>query len=226
MRRSLLLTIAALGAVVSLTGAGLFAALTDSATTGSNAVESAPLAASADIQVGAVTLFDHDGVALTCESFSEDLSTGFFDLTGFGVDAVSNPEYLCIRNVGSRTVSVSAFTDSLTDIDIACTGDEALYDTEAGSCGGDGPGELSDLVLAGYYTVDCATNNGPGQLISLKENQTNPYAVDVALAPGAIACLRVDVSYEWRTTIATPEAVQKAQSDKVTWRYRFDATVV
>jgi hypothetical protein len=62
MRRSVLLTVAALGGLVSLIGgAGLFSALTDTARTGTNSAESAALAGSADIQLAAGTFSIPDG---------------------------------------------------------------------------------------------------------------------------------------------------------------------
>ena len=52
MRRSALITLAALGGLICLIGGtGLFAALTDSARSGTNSLESGALAGSADIQL-------------------------------------------------------------------------------------------------------------------------------------------------------------------------------
>ena len=79
MRRPFLLTVTALGLVVCLVGStGLFAALTDTAATGTNQVTTPGLASSADIQLA----FDEGTPGSpTCGAFSDDLATGLFDFT-------------------------------------------------------------------------------------------------------------------------------------------------
>src|SRR5687768_8455147 len=99
MRRSVLLTLAALGGLVSLLGgAGLFSALTDTARTGTNSAESAALAGSADIQLAAGSF---NAGAIDCGTFSEDLASGFFELTDLTPGFISQGRNFCIRNVGS-----------------------------------------------------------------------------------------------------------------------------
>jgi hypothetical protein len=118
MRRSALVTVSVLGGLVCLLGGTvLFSALQDTARTGTNSVESATLAASADIQLARGT-FGAGGI--TCGTFSEDLTTGLFTATGVSPGyQTSIDEFFCIKNVGSQQVTLSALADELTDLDFA-----------------------------------------------------------------------------------------------------------
>ena len=128
MRRSVLLTVAALGGLVSLIGGvGLFSALNDTARTGTNSAESAALGGSADIQLAAATAVVGPVSPITCDPvFSENLASGFFSLSNVGPGSQSARVFFCIRNVGSQSVMLTALVDELVDVEIACTGDEAL----------------------------------------------------------------------------------------------------
>lgn len=215
MRRSVLVTAAVLGGIVcAIGGTGLFAALTDTATSGTNSAESGAMAASADIQVAKATM---DGVNISCGTFSENLATGFFTVTGASPGFSTQLELHCIKNVGSQQVSLSALVDELTDVDIACTGDEELHgDT---SCGSDGAGELSGVLRVIYNQLDCAPLSGNGSPSILKDNATTPHALGT-IAPGATRCFAVNLVYPNSTDSAT---AQKAQSDRVTWRFKWVA---
>lgn len=223
-RRPLLITMAVLGTLISLLGGtGLFAALTDTARTGTNSVSSDDLAASADIQL-ATAAVDGTSGAITCGTsadgaFAEDLTTGLFTAADFGPNDGTVETLLCIQNVGSQTVSLSGLVDQLTDLDTACTGDEEVHgDT---SCGGNLAGELSGNLTVFYATFDCS--NASAALsrsgTSLLGNATTAAALG-ALAPGVIGCYGVSVYYPTDTDAV---AVQIAQSDTVTWRFKFVA---
>lgn len=215
------MTVAALGALVSVIGGtGLFAALQDSARSGTNSAESAQLAGSADIQVALAT--EGPMLDLQCGTFSEDLATPFFTLTNATQGSATGVASYCIKNVGSQQVTLSALSDALTDADFACTGDEELHgDTTCGPVGGvDGAGELSSVLLVSYNQVDCANvNSGTGSSMLLKDNAVMPSALGT-IAPGATRCFNTFVAYQGGHPSAT---VQKAQSDRVTWRYRWVA---
>lgn len=215
MRRSALSTVAVLGSLVCLIGGTvLFAALQDTARTGTNSVDSAALAASADIQLARATF---NAGTIDCGTFSEDLSTGLFTVTGVSPGYSSQSEFVCIKNVGSQQVTLSALSDELIDVDFACTGDEALHgDT---TCGGDQAGELSGVLRVGYETVACATASGSGASVVLKDNATTPYALGT-LASAATGCYSMRILYPSSTTNT---AVQTAQSDRATWRFKFTA---
>jgi hypothetical protein len=216
-KRSVLVTAAVLGGLVCLIGGtGLFAALQDSARSGQNSAESDAMAASADIQVSTATPGPTAADGVACGTFSEDLTSPLHTVTGVTPNFVDNAWY-CVKNVGSQQVTLSALSDELTDVDYACTGDEALHgDNTCGPVSG-GSGELSSVLRVTYLQLDCATANGPGSSQSL--NATVPVALGT-IAAGETRCFRADVEYP----LGTPSVeVQRAQSDRATWRFRWVA---
>jgi hypothetical protein len=218
MRRPVLVTLVVLGSLISLIGStGLFAALTDTARTGTNSVDSAAEASSADIQLATATA---DTLTVTCgATFSENLTAGFFTVSDVA-PGYNNLALFCIRNVGTHPVSLFGTADELTDLDTACTGDEALYDTT--TCGGDLAGELSDVLMVEYRAFDCTYSAmfNPGLGSTLRANATTAINFDTELAVGATECYAAVIQYP-DTTAA--DAVQAAQSDTVTWRFEFTA---
>jgi hypothetical protein len=219
MRRPVLVTVAVLGVLVALIGStGLFAALTDTARTGTNQVDSAGLAASADIRLAPATRVSGFFGAFICGTYSENLASGFFTVTDAVPGYESGPTFFCIKNVGSQNVTLWASADELTDTDTACTGDEALAgDT---TCGGDLAGELSAVLSTTYIRWNCDGSTGSGPGVNLRSNGTTPAALPNNLAPAAEACIGVDINYP---DIHFAADVQKAQSDRTTWRFKFRA---
>jgi hypothetical protein len=220
-KRSVLVTFAVLGGLVCLIGGtGLFAALQDSARSGPNSAESDAMAASADIQVATATVGSPTTLGVACGTFSEDLTTPFHTVTGVTPNFVSNAQLYCIKNVGSQQVTLSALSDELNDVDYACTGDEALHgDT---TCGSGGAGELSSVLQVTYVQLDCATTNllGASLGVLLSGNATVGPAPLGTIAAGGTRCFRTTVEYPGGTPSAE---VQRAQSDRATWRYRWVA---
>ena len=219
MRRSALMTAVALGALVCLFGGSvLYSALQDTARTGTNSAESAALGASADIQLALGAYNTTAPADIDCGPFSENLTSGLFSATGISPGYLSDAELFCIKNVGSQQVTLSALADELTDVDFACTGDEAANgDT---TCGGDQAGELSSVLRVGYLGTPCQNSAGgsfPGPI--LKDHPTTAFPLGT-LAPGATACFMTLFSYPPATAVAD---VQKAQSDRATWRIKFSA---
>lgn len=227
MRRSVLLTLAALGALVSLIGgAGLFSALTDTARTGTNSAESGALAASADIQLATANVVPGPLGELghiQCGTFAENLTTGLFTVSGVGPGYSSDttPTYLCVRNVGSQSVALGFGADELVETDFACTGDEALNGDL--TCGGDQAGELGGVLQASLTKlVQCEQ----GVPLSEHGNQLSGLAAAPtslgSLNPGGTECFSASLRTPPITSVAAND-LQRAQSDRVTWRFRFDA---
>jgi hypothetical protein len=218
-KRSVLVTAAVLGGLVCLIGGtGLFAALQDSARSGPNSAESDGMAASADIQVATATPGPSSNVA--CGTFSEDLTTPLITVTGVTPGFDSDGTFYCIRNVGSQQVTLSALSDELTDVDYACTGDEALHgDT---TCGGGGAGELSSVLRVDYIDEECDAiyaNSTSVGIPVLSDNAVIPVAQGT-IAAGETRCFRVHVLYSGG---AQSDVVQRAQSDRATWRTKWVA---
>jgi len=215
MRRSALLTVAALGGVVCLLGGTvLFSALQDTARTGTNSIESATLATSADIQLATGS---RTGNTINCETFSDDLASGIITAIDYSPGS-SNMRFVCIKNVGSQPVTLSALVDELTDVDFACTGDESANgDT---TCGGDQLGELSGVLIVEFGTLNCGTAApvvSTGQQPTLKASETTPVGLGTLAADGTV-CVSIFHAYPAGTAAAD---VQKAQSDRATWRFKF-----
>jgi hypothetical protein len=219
MRRSVLLTVAALGVLVSLFGGTvLFSALQDTARTGTNSAESAALPGAApDIQLASATRTGTGPVV--CGAYSDNLSSGLVSTTGLAPGSSLSADYFCIKNAGSKAVTLTAQAEELTDVDFACTGDEAANgDT---TCGGDQLGELSSVLKIVYAPHDCQTGVfGSGNMSILKDSETTPTSLGDSLAAGATGCYSVEVWYPDTTAAA---AAQKAQSDRATWRFKFTA---
>lgn len=217
MRRPLALSLIVLGLVVTLIGGtGLFAPFTDTATTGPNSLTSGTRPKAADIQLAwpvpgptacASATYQEDST--TPGHTASDIQPGFFDV-----------QYFCLRNVGSAFVGINIMAIDVVDTDIACTGDEAAAgDT---SCGADGVGELSGVIWTDVTMYDCVTGQaqvttGTGSIATM-----NISYAGWALDPGETLCASVDVNYP----LGLPNTVEQqlqAQSDRVTWAYRFTA---
>jgi hypothetical protein len=203
-----------LGLLICLIGGtGLFASLTDSAHTGTNTINSSALPSSADLQLAAAT---HAAAPIVCDTFSDNLATGLFDLTD-SLPQFHYGAFLCIKNAGSQPVSLSGAVDQLTDVDTDCTGDEA--DSGDSTCGGDAVGELSGVFEVTFNEASCTTSEfvaayGPSLLSTL---DGTPTAMGT-LGAGETKCFTVDIGYGYGVSGAEK---QRAQSDKVTWRFVF-----
>jgi hypothetical protein len=220
-RRRVLLTIAGLGSVVALLGlTGLIAPFTDRATTGTNSIESGERAKEVDLQLA---LFD-PSMTPFCGPFTDDLATGLISASnvqpGDSTLGTTGPG-VCVKNAGASNASVAITALDVSDVDTACTGDEAAVDT---TCGNGGAGELSPHLVIGFHDAagflggECtAPPPIPGvasPLDVLAATSTQMFA----LAPGQVACLRS--SWAYQPTTASDAAV--AQTDQATWRFAFD----
>jgi hypothetical protein len=224
MNRRLLVSLMALGAVVTLIGAaGIFAVFTDRATTGNSSVTSGERASAADLQIAS-----SGGPPIECGTFADDLVTDLITVTdvqpaegGQGINA-----FICLRNAGSAHLTISAAAIDLVDVETDCTGDEAAAGD--GSCGiaepSTGVGELSSVLFAEIVQADCTTGAAiPGIGISILLSDLSGGAAigGLSLLPGEFRCVRLGILYP---TTTPDTAVQIAQTDKVTWRYAFDGT--
>jgi hypothetical protein len=218
MRRSILLTLSTLGVLISLLGGtGLFAALTDTADVGPNHLDTAPLAGSADLKVAEL----ENGQCLT---YQDNLVTEFILGANF-VPGDETSNQLCIKNVGSQTVSLAVTAVDLVDFDYDCTGDEQEYGDQ--TCGPNVPdpvGELSSVIDALFVTVDCGTGAPSGSPFgsNLHDLVGNPLFISVTgLGSNEVACFDIHLSEPDGQTGYPVADLQKAQSDSLTWTFRF-----
>jgi hypothetical protein len=208
-RRRVLLTIAALGSVVTLLGlVGLIAPFTDRATTGPNSIQSGERAREVDLKLATT---DPNGV---CGAFVDDLTTGVISVSSVQPSSADTGAGLCFRNAGASPASVSFTALDLSDVDTACTGDEATVDVL--SCGS-GVGELSPQLSVGFM-VDHQCDGQTliyEQRLPVLSTTSMPFGT---LAPGQVWCL----SPYWSYFPTTADAPTMAQTDEATWRFAID----
>lgn len=205
---------------------GVFAAISDTADTGTLSVESEDLAASIELKIA-----DHevssserctDPGAVPSASYVDDQTIDLLTL------ADANPgstltRYVCVKNEGAQPAVVSLDLLNTADVETGCTGDEA--DTDA-TCG-TGAGELADDVdvtvtqigPADTSTVGCnETAQTPAVTYDGVADSTASAALGGTIPGGAFACYQVVATYD----AATPAGeVTDNQTDQVTWQHRF-----
>lgn len=217
MRRSLLATITVLGALICLVGGtGLFAALTDTATTGTNTATSDDLPSSIDLKLATATF----SMGTTdCGSFVDNLATPMFTETDLKPNNVGQANF-CIRNDGAQNAAhLDVRSIELTDVDTSCTGDEA--ESGDATCGNGAAGELSDVLTVSFTQLDCGTGDevdGTAE-VGLDDIATTPLTL-FQVGAGTYICIHSQLSYR---DPADPAAAQVAQSDSTSWRFRFTA---
>jgi hypothetical protein len=226
-RHALRITIL-LGILITLVGGtGIFAVFTDRATTGTNSAETGSRQQAVDLKIETALL----DAPVTCDGDlnlqlfdQDDLTTGIFSVSGVqpgAYPADADVAYVCLLNAGSGTIDVEASAIDIVDTDTGCTGDEAAAGDA--TCGGDQLGELSGAIAAQMEQLDCATaGSTPIQSNSIANWASIPAQLPGSLAPGDIACLAF---YLWVPASTDETTLQIAQSDKVAWRFAFDATL-
>jgi predicted ribosomally synthesized peptide with SipW-like signal peptide len=219
-RHALRITIL-LGVLITLLGGtGIFAVFSDRATTGVNDVTSGELGHAAELRIANASPQSDPQVSgpFDCGTYTDDLATGLFSFTVQGGNG--DWQSACLRNAGTSSLDLSVTAIDLTDIDIACTGDEAAFgDT---TCGGDAAGELSPNLDIWFSAFECG---GGGALVEfggrLRLDALSTGSIALGnLAPGADRCFAISV-----TDVGRDTAAQIAQSDKAEWRFAFDGTV-
>jgi predicted ribosomally synthesized peptide with SipW-like signal peptide len=229
--RRLLRTLVALGILVTLvSGTGVFAIFTDQATTGPNSVISKAQPKAADLQIATATYSsDPLGPAVLCGPFTDNLLSGLINV----VDAVPSATALqdsifCLKNAGTAPLTVHWTVTDLADIETDCTGDEGAVDTTCGQSPGlTVPGELSAALAIRMGAMNCGSAVVQGDILAPFQNiiDAGPGGIGfngfATIDPGLSVCLFARVEYSADTAT---DLVQAAQTDQLTWRFRFDAT--
>lgn len=216
MQRQMLRLTLILGVMVTiLGGTGVFAVFTDQANGGSNTVNSGALARAADLHIAPGTLT----MGIACTQYADDTSTAQFTIQDFRTGTQPVRAYVCLRNVGSATLDLTATAANLLDVDVACTGDEAAAGDA--TCGNNGTGELAVVVGVTTRQVNCQTLAPTGGLTQgLDRWGSAPWSFGASsLVAGGIACIEFEIRHS-----GLEAASQLAQSDTVTWNFRFEGT--
>lgn len=219
MQRHMLRFTLVLGVLVTiLGGTGVFATFSDTASGGPNSVTSGARPSAADIKIATATAANG---ATTCGTFADNTVTSQFTVTDLQPTSVPTTSYVCLRNSGAATVTLTAGVANLRDADTSCTGDEEIAGDA--TCGGNQVGELSRAVLVTITEVSCSTGAVlAGQQIDLAELPAFPVRLGATgIAPSSTACVRLVVGYD---TEMTEDIIQIAQSDTATWNFLFEAT--
>ena len=218
MGRHSLRLVMVLGALVTLLGGtGVFATFSDRATGGENSAVSGARQSAADLQIAPATLVSGN---FSCGTYTENTTTPQIVASSLQPSAgLRGTGYVCLQNVGAAALNLTAQAISLTDIDTACTGDEAA--SGDATCGSNGAGELSPALIAHVDVLNCTG----GAAISGREDELSDLATTrmgvgtTSLAPTAVICLRLGIEYPLTTAEAI---VQVAQSDTATWNFLFE----
>jgi predicted ribosomally synthesized peptide with SipW-like signal peptide len=230
MERQTLRIVVVLGMLITLLGGtGVFASFTDRASAGTDSVTSGSRPKSADLRIEPAELNGgvvECGIAGAIPWQEDNTATAQFSLSDVQPGSQLGGSYVCLKNVGSASLTLTASALGLTDLDTDCTGDEAASgDTTCGldAIGMPQAGELSPLLTVLLDRVVCDSPTMP-----FANNQ--PVALDAytgidfaggPLAADDIACIAIQLAYP---TPASDVDAQIAQSDQVTWVFAFDGS--
>jgi hypothetical protein len=221
--RRLLASTMTLGLVITAMGfTGIFAEFTDRTTTGTNTEESGEQSRTADLQIAIDDFGD-----CSAATFTENLETGLFDVTGLVPGATSfQSKYICLRNAGTAALALTVSAMDVVETETGCTGDEqAAGDATCGTAG-IGDGELGSVLILDIQRYDCVG----GTTVAVVRTTV----ADLDATPGEMGTIEAggDACLHVQTYIPNPgvsedftsEALQQAQSDKIQWRIAFDGT--
>ncbi len=213
MRRPVLLSVMAAGAVISLVSTtGIFAVFTDRATTGTNSLQTGALARAVDVQVATFTP-NSPGSSLsgTCGEFTDDSTTPLLNVETAQPSATTfRGPTVCVKNAGSLAATVLQNRIDVADVDVECTGDEATVDT---TCGASGLGEVSRSLEVRTHWGDCAGSANSSAFALFDAEFTGRL-----FEPGQVMCVHQEFRYN-----PTGDNAIAGQSDRLTWRYAYDA---
>jgi predicted ribosomally synthesized peptide with SipW-like signal peptide len=216
----------ALGVLItSISGAGVVAVFSDTATTFPNTVETGEQPHSS-LQIGGGRFDSSTNGDIVCFGFVDDLQTPLIAASSLAPGTGQSSDPFCLKNNYSGNVSINVTVIDLSDVDIHCTGDEAVYDS---TCiappdlppGQSLDGELSPLLRIQLHRAQCS----PADVLneyddSLTGLQTTPRDLG-SMSPGEVACFGLYVRYP---ATAAYEDQEAAQTDMASWRFAFTAT--
>ncbi len=225
----------AVGVVMTMaTVLGVFAALTDTAETGTLQATSTGLSESINLQI------DNTG-AISSSSTNCATRTTYVDSQTVvplswtnAAEGGTFTRFICLKNTGVEVAQMSISLHGVVNTDTGCTGDEIDFDatscgTGAGELGPNLQAEIQKVGTSDTSNVLCNESDISGAVNSYSTivNATSPRTLDTLSANGKIqpntyACYRITMEYP---TSVSDTNVQKAQSDKVEWQFQFHAEI-
>lgn len=233
MKRRTRLALLALGAVLISGLVATLAPLTDSTETGTNSVEAAQQGVVRDLKIATgVGASSTANCAVIAGPYIDNQSaaTPVIAITGGTPTTTYQRVHLCLKNVGSETATITtADIFDLTDVDTGCTGDEPDVDA---TCGSGDSGELASEVRTQFFIDQSGLGDanapcgGSAQTLFQQDGIANATLTGsgsgATLPAGHTACVEMYARYD--SALTTPGERTENQTDKVTFRVRFNAT--
>jgi hypothetical protein len=150
-----------------------------------------------------------------CGAFSDTVGTLVAE-NDFNPTARSLPRRVCLRNAGRESGRVSLRVSGLTDVDIACSPEEAAVDA---TCGRNAAGELGASVVQ-LYGIDRGCTNAAvtERSTSMPAMTSAPLLLAPELRAGEVMCVALRIEH----APGSERAALAAQSDRVGWSYIFE----
>ena len=237
-RRPILASLTTLGLAAGLVGVtGFFAAGSDSATTGTNEAVSGEVDfPDVDLLLSHAT-YDRETQTFTCVGeFTDDLTTGLLTADGRSVhpafDAVWYEGAVCVQNAGDTAGTLSVTALDVVDDETGCSEEEAAVDDTCGT----GIGELSNDLRVGFTEAvpgtpaagerNCFANAGPDNdpeeglpsIAAMADTSSDLGRIEAGETIGLCP-----TGY-WNTDGDSTPFID-SQTDRTTWRFRFDSTL-
>jgi hypothetical protein len=151
----------------------------------------------------------------SCGRYGENLPT-MVTASGLEPGVSTGTVTVCARSQGAADSRLTLGVIEVVQTDVACTGDEASVDA---SCGGDQAGELGEnLTVTLAAQPKCKGPFGAARAVGFSALATGAVVVTPVMKQHQVDCVAVTLAYA-----ASPlEAVARAQTDRVRWRYAFD----
>jgi hypothetical protein len=151
----------------------------------------------------------------SCGPYGEQLPT-MVSASGLEPGTSTATVTVCARSKGAADSRLTLGAIEVVETDVACTGDEAAVDT---SCGANQAGELgANLAVTFAVQSKCKGGFGPTRTVAFGDLRARAEVVTPVMKRHQVDCVAVTLAY--RTSPI--EAVARAQTDRVRWRYAFD----
>ena len=193
----------------------LVAALAAAGATGLPTVSSAQGGAPDDDRRAAVDLKIAVREGTICGELGDSLPT-LVATSGMQPGDRTPPVVVCAVNRGASPARLTLSAVERVETDVACSGDEAAFDT---TCGPGLGGELGGSLLVHIATQpSCKGPFGASTPTAFAALATAPAAVAAEMRRNRLLC--ISLALEHRPS--SEDAATAAQSDSVSWRYAFD----
>jgi hypothetical protein len=208
--------------LASVTGA--LAVFTDVATNGPVKIHSGPRAKPVDLRINALAT-----PSAPCRNMSDDVTTPVLDLElalgdgeGAGTTTFRDWQMFCVQSVGTTSATVTMQAVDVVSREIWCTGVESQVDSDCAFSADPDRGDLYPIVfvaLAVNDVTNCLQTPLAPQVVLPVGDLVQPNSFEFPISPGERKCVAFRLD---RTADETQ--LQRAQSDRLGWRFQLTAT--